>query len=277
MAKTGFRHPILWIAFLVTIALGFSDKAQALGCFPIAQTQPEFIQASLQPAAIPEGTTVEITYLGHSSFLIESGEGATAVTDYNGFMRPVEPPMAVTMNNAHGTHYTDFVEPEIATVLRGWNPGGGLAEHDVMVEDMRIRNIPTSVHGRVGNQTNSNSIFVFEVEDLCIAHLGHLHHVLTDTHLAELGVIDILMVPIDGGWTMAQNQMAEVVKQINPSVVLPMHAVTSSLLAQFMSYLGEDWSIVAHDAPSLALSRKTLPYKKVLVMAANSYGFPGDE
>lgn len=279
-APMRFRQSVE-LARIAVMAIGaqlaLANTAYALGCFPIAQNSQNVIQAAYQPVAVPDGSTVQITYLGHSSFHIETSGGATAVTDYNGYMRPAETPKLVTMNNAHSTHYTDLIDPEIQNVLRGWNPAGGLAEHDVMIEDMRVRNVPTSVHGRVGDQTNSNSIFVFEVEDLCIAHLGHLHHILTDTHLAELGVIDILMVPIDGGWTMAQQDMAHVVKQINPGLVLPMHAVTPPLVARFAQFLGGNWQVTVSEQPSIALSRKTLPYREVRVMPSNSYGFRGLE
>src|SRR3546814_3154722 len=87
---------------------------------------------------------------------------------------------------------------------------------------MRVWNIPTNVrqwgdHVRMAG----NSIFVFEVAGLCIAHLGHLHHRLTDQHLAVLGVIDVLLVPVDGSYTLAQDMMMEVIRQIRPAVVIP--------------------------------------------------------
>jgi L-ascorbate metabolism protein UlaG (beta-lactamase superfamily) len=70
--------------------------------------------------------------------------------------------------------------------------------------DLHIRNVPTNVREFGGARMNGNSIFVFEVADLCIAHLGHLHHTLTDVHLGELGQIDVLLVPADGSYTMAR-------------------------------------------------------------------------
>ena len=98
-----------------------------------------------------------------------------------------------------------------------------IAEHDLVFKDVRVRNIPTNVREFGGTRYNSNSIFVFELADLCIAHLGHLHHTLTEQHLQELGLIDVLLVPIDGVYTMAQELMVEVIRQISPSIVIPMH------------------------------------------------------
>jgi L-ascorbate metabolism protein UlaG (beta-lactamase superfamily) len=223
--------------------------------------------AALGPAAaIPAGAGVQITYVGHSSFLIETPEGVTAVTDYNGYQRPPLTPTIVTMNNAHSTHYTDRPEPGIPHVLRGWNPAGGFATHDVTVEDLRVRNIPTAVHGRYGDQELSNSIFVFETPELCIAHLGHLHHVLTDEQVAELGQIDILMVPVDGAYTVAQETMLEVIEQIRPSVVIPMHWFGERTLGRFLTVLEGTWAIDRAASPVLVLSRATLPYRRVIVL-----------
>ena len=191
-------------------------------CFPIAGAEPKLVPAAFQQAALPAGA-VRLTFLGHSSFWIESAAGATAVTDFNGMILPPQIPDIVTMNNAHSTHYTDYVDPAIKHVLRGWDPKGGVALHDVTDLDMHVRNVPTNVRDLGGVRTNGNSIFVFEVADLCIAHLGHLHHVLTDVHLGELGMIDVLLMPVDGSFTMAQELMVEVIEQIQPAVVIPMH------------------------------------------------------
>ncbi len=241
--------------------------AYATGCFPIAGLEPRLMPASFRPAAIAENATVQFRYLGHSTYEIETREGVRAVTDYNGYYSSERPPNVATMNNAHGSHYTDVPDPSIEHVLRGWNPTGGLAEHDVTLRDLRVRNIPTSVHGREGAQGNSNSIFVFEVEDLCIAHAGHLHHLLDNIHMGELGIIDVLMVPIDGVWTMSQENMADVIEQVRPSVVMPMHYFSQSVLARFLALMDErGWEIAVSKDPAAAFSRLTMPMRTVLVL-----------
>ena len=245
---------------MFSLALFVSSGALAK-CLPMAGLQPGIIRA-----AFPAEGSVRLTYLGHSSFLIETPGGVSAVTDYNGVNRPPTPPDIVTMNNAHGTHYTDFIRPEIGDVLRGWDPGGGMAAHDLIVEDLRVWNVPTNVRQGTGTRYNGNSIFVFEAGGLCIAHLGHLHHVLTEVHLAELGEIDVLLVPVDGGMTMAQEYMLEVIEQIDPTVVVPMHFFTLSSLNRFLRLIQNRYDPVLVEEPSVVLSRLTLPYRKVLVL-----------
>ena len=249
----------------VIATLGGLSPAWA-GCFPVAQRPALLHFAAYEPAPLPADATLRLSFLGHASFLIESAGGVSAVTDYNGTHRAPFAPRIVTMNNAHGTHWTNDIEPGVEHVLRGWDPAGGLAEHDVTVEDMRVRNVVTSVRGREGPRANSNSIFVFEVEDLCVAHLGHLHHPLEDYHLGELGIIDVLLVPVDGMWTMPQATAIEVIDQLRPSVVIPMHYFGRHVLDRFLDGMGEAWSVRWLQEPSWAFSRLDLPFREIVVM-----------
>jgi L-ascorbate metabolism protein UlaG (beta-lactamase superfamily) len=235
-------------------------------CLPIASGPGRIIPAAIRPDPPPSGE-VRITYLGHSSFLIETPGGVAAVTDYNGYLRPAYLPDVVTMNNAHSTHYTSTPDPGIRHVLRGWGAPGDVANHDVRYEDLRVRNLPTNVRA-FGNDTryNGNSIFVFEVADLCLAHLGHLHHRLTDQDLAVLGQIDVLFAPIDGAWTMAQPLMAEVVAQIRPAIVIPMHYIGGGLSQSFARLISGQYEMVVSGTPTLTVSRTKLPWGKMIVL-----------
>ena len=170
------------------------------------------------------------------------------------------------MNNAHSTHYTDYVDPAVRARAARLGSKGGVALHDVTHLDLHVRNVPTNVRDFGGVRTNGNSIFVFEVADMCIAHLGHLHHPLTEVHLAELGMIDVLLVPVDGSFTMAQELMVEVIEQILPAVIIPMHYFGPSTLNRFLSLIVDRYEVKVADLPTVVLSRPTLPYRKVLVL-----------
>jgi L-ascorbate metabolism protein UlaG (beta-lactamase superfamily) len=250
--------------------LGMATTATA-NCFPVAHkpdnlTPGAVVPIDFQPVALPDQGEVRLSFLGHSSFLIETPEGVTAITDYNGTVRASAAPDIVTMNNAHSTHYTDFVEPGVEHILRGWGDQGGMAVRDVTVRDLRVRNVPTNVRQFGGTRYNGNSIFVFEIADLCIAHLGHLHHTLTDVHLGELGYIDVLLVPADGSYTMAQELMVEVVRQIGPTLVIPMHYFSPQTLARFIKLIEDSYEPVYSDTPTVTLSSLKLPYRKILVL-----------
>lgn len=253
------------LAALLCLPL-LAGGARAEGCFPVASAEARVVPAALRTAALPAGATARLTFLGHASFLIESAEGVTAVTDFNGFVGAPLVPDIVTMNNAHDTHFTAAVPPGVTHVLRGWNPDGGEARHDLSSRDLRVRNVPTAVHGRAGDQTNSNSIFVFEIGDLCIAHLGHLHQRLTSAQLAELGLIDVVLVPVDGTYTMSHAEMAEVLRQIGAPVVVPMHYFGAAVLARFLAEVEGEYRIDIRDNPELLLARASLPQRTVIVL-----------
>ncbi len=217
--------------------------------------------------ATAEESAVAIGFLGHASFLIESPQGVRIVTDYNDMIRSPVTPDIVTMNNAHPTHYSEAVEPGVKYVLRGWDPAGGVAAHRLEYRDVRVRNVPTNLREAGGTRYDGNSIFVFETADLCIAHLGHLHHTLTQTHLAELGAIDIVMVPVDGALTLNQEDMIAVLQQIKPKIAIPMHVCSEARLDRFLARAGERYRIRRMAEPRILVSRADLPAEpEILVL-----------
>jgi L-ascorbate metabolism protein UlaG (beta-lactamase superfamily) len=246
--------------------LGCGSAADA-ACAAVASRSP-IVAAAWRAIALPSpADSVAITFLGHASFLIESAGGVSIVTDYNDFNRPPFTPDVVTMNHAHSTHYTDFPDPAIKRVLRGWDPGGGVADYDVTYRDVRIHNVPTNIRDFGRTEFAGNSIFVFDVTDLCIAHLSHLHHTLTERHLAQLGPVDVLMAPVDGTWTLSHDDMIEVIEQIRPALVIPMHYFTTRVVDTFLARLGDRYPVHRSETARIAVSRATLPHQtEILVM-----------
>ena len=245
-----------------------SARATSADCLAMASRSAPVQMASYTPAALEQGQ-VQLTFIGHSSFIIESPGGIRIVTDYAGNAGGIVPDV-VTMNQAHSSHFTDFPDPAIKHVLRGWNPEGGPAHHDVVVGDVRIRNVPTDLRGGMsGRRENGNSIFIFEVGDLCIGHLGHLHHSLGPEHLGMIGRLDIVLVPVDGGYTMAQAEMLDVLKTLKTRLVIPMHYFGPATLARFVGTLDGSYEVEYATEPVRIVSSADLPAKpKLLVLPA---------
>jgi L-ascorbate metabolism protein UlaG (beta-lactamase superfamily) len=108
---------------------------------------------------------------------------------------------------------------------------------------------------------------VFDVADPCIAHLGHLHHALTQSHLADLGSIDVVRVPIDGVWTLNQDEMIEVLRQIKPKIIVPMHIFTAATLDKFLTKIADFYDLRHAEGPTIVLTRSELPERaEVLVI-----------
>ncbi len=223
--------------------------------FQLASARP----LPLTVAAVPKGQ-VSISYIGHSSFIIETPGGATAITDFNGLHSPNFIPDIVTMNNSHESHYTPSPDRRIKTILRGWSiETGRMARHDVRHKDLRVFNIPTNL-GEYGDpKGNGNSIFVFEISNLCIAHVGHLHHVLSKEQLKQLGRIDILFVPIDGGMTIQHEQALAVIEQVSPRMVIAMHFGFIGAAERFFDMARKLYPIKAETGATILVSRRTLP------------------
>jgi L-ascorbate metabolism protein UlaG (beta-lactamase superfamily) len=258
-------------AALTLLAVGLSparaaapDRCLALVQAPVSpHVQRAYYRiAQLTPAE------VRLSYIGHSTFLIESGGGVKIATDYNDYVRPAIIPDIVTMNRAHDTHYSNAPEPGIRYVLRGWNPDGGPAQHDLTFGDVRVRNVPTNIRTWGGDTyAYGNSIFVFEVAGLCIAHLGHLHHTLTTQQLAQIGQMDVVLVPVDGSYTLDLEGMIEVLKALKAPLMVPMHYFSSYTLERFLSRIRDTFEVVHQEVPTIVLSRAQLPTSpRVLVL-----------
>ena len=263
---------ILTLAMMLAAMAVPSGPAQAdvSRCLAIANSMPQAQFAAFSPAA-PVALTqgeVRLTYVGHSTFLIESAEGIRIATDFTGFAGAGVVPDVVTMNHAHTSHYTDAPDPRIRHVLRGWNPAGGPARHDLTLGDVMIRNVPTDIRNFAGiREADGNSIFIFETAGLCIGHLGHLHHELGPEYLGLIGQLDIVLVPVDGGYTMAQASMIEVLKLLKARLIIPMHYFGSATLATFLDGMREDFEVEISVSPVVVVSVLTLPKSpKVLVL-----------
>ncbi len=234
----------------------------------IASPRLPVVPASLRLAAL-SSDQVRITYIGHSTFLLESAGRVRVATDYNDYVKPPMLPDVVTMNRAHSTHYTDAPDPGIAHVLRGWaSEYGRPVRHDVQIKDVRVRNVPTNIRDYGGGtQQHGNSIFVFEVANLCIAHLGHLHHTLTAQQVNEIGRLDAVMVPVDGGMTLDLDGMVEVLESLKAPLIIPMHYFSVFTLNRFLDRMRDKFDIEMNETPSVVVSKGTLPAKpKVLVL-----------
>ena len=232
-------------------------------CLAVAQAFPHVQYASLAPVAL-ERDEVSITFVGHATFRIETAAGVVIATDYSGNHGQGRVPDVVTMNRAHISHFTETPHPDITHVLRGWGPGGAPARHRLKVEDVYIRNVTTDIRstfneGGYGRMDDGNSIFIFEVAGLCIGHLGHLHHELTPSQRARIGRLDVVFVPVDGSFTMAQPAMIQVLQELRASVVIPMHAFGTYNLQRFVQGMQDDFRVEFRDTATMTISLATLP------------------
>ncbi len=294
-------HRVLWAFVAVaTLTAGFaSASAQRMVQSPappasasspescpglVAQYRPPVTPASFRVGAprpfawhlaALARDEVRLTFVGHATFLIESPGGVRIATDYNDYVRPRVVPDIATMNHAHTTHYTLSPDPAIRHVLRGWAENEKPARIDVNVGDVHVRNVPTNIRRWGGDTTerqnterHGNSIFIFEIGSLCVAHLGHLHHTLTPQQLAEIGRVDVVLVPVDGSYTLDLDGMVEVLQGLKAPLMIPMHFFSGFTLNNFLTRLATlNWTVERAELPTVVVSRATLPpTPKILVL-----------
>ena len=247
------------------------DASRSSECLAMANAPPRVMPVSLRRTAA-KVEEVAITYAGHSTYYIGTPSGITIATDYNGvYTDGGRMPDIATMNRAHSTHYTLFPDPRIKNVLHGWSEDGQPALISRRIGDVYIRNVTTDIRRFIRDDSGSqmikdgNSIFIFEVAGLCIGHLGHLHHMLDDSHFAAIGRLDIVMVPIDASYTMSLDGISEITKRLRASVVLPMHRFMTPL-DEFVRRIGQDFAVDVRTERTLRISRELLPSTPTVII-----------
>jgi L-ascorbate metabolism protein UlaG (beta-lactamase superfamily) len=162
---------------------------------------------------------MRIKYLGHSSFVITAGTGTRIITDpyttdadltYGEIRESAD---IVTVSHDHLDHNN------VATV-RG-NPQ--VVRDSAKINGIEFKGIPSYHDDAGGVKRSGNIIFCFEVDGVRVCHLGDLGHRLSDKQVADLGKVDILLVPVGGYFTIDANTATEVCNQIKPKVIIPMH------------------------------------------------------
>jgi L-ascorbate metabolism protein UlaG (beta-lactamase superfamily) len=264
-----FAVVVAFSGFLIGQAAA-QDAPRDSECLAMANAPPRATPVSFNSAAA-KPDEVAITYAGHSTYYIDTPGGVRIATDFSGEYTTGRLPDVVTMNRAHSTHYTLFPDPGIPLVLHGWSDDGSPARINQRVGDVLIRNVTTDIRRYLFDSSNGemikdgNSIFIFEVAGLCIGHLGHLHVKPEDSHFAAIGRLDIVMVPIDGTYTMSLDGISDITRRLRASIVLPMHRFMTPLDA-FMKKIGQDFAIDQRTERTLAISRETLPSTPTVII-----------
>lgn len=253
------------VAFLALTGPAAAQMQSA--CIALAEAPARILPAAFGDRLAQD--TVRLRFLGHASFALETPDGRLVVTDYTGYIgNPDVVPDVVTMNNAHDTHYTDHPDPRIPHVLRGWGPAGQPARITLDLGDLLVRNVTSDLRGPFGEgaRANGNSIFLFEVAGLCIAHLGHLHQPLSEAQRAAIGRVDVVMVPVDGGYTMDIDTMAGVITDLRARLILPMHWFSGRSLEVFLARAAGRFDVVETGLPEIEVSRARLPARPTIVV-----------
>ena len=200
---------------------------------------------------------MEINWLGHSCFGLK-GKQATVITD------PYPPDLGyslgkptahiVTVSHQHlGHSYTQGIsgEPRLVT---------GPGEYEI--NGVLISGIATFHDRERGQQRGKNTVYVIEVDEISVCHLGDLGHVLTAEQVEEIDDVDVLLLPVGGVSTVNASVAAEIVRQVEPKAVIPMHYKTEAIsrelepVGRFLKEIGVEQ---IDSQPKLSFTRSNLP------------------
>ena len=200
---------------------------------------------------------MEITWLGYSCFRIH-GSHSTIITD------PYPPTLGyklgqptadvVTISHPHPGH--SFVEGVQTECKRITGPG------EYEISDVLITGVAAYHDTEQGKSKGKNTIYVIEVDDIDVCHLGDLGHTLSASQVAEIGHVDVLFIPVGGGNTINASKASEVVRQLEPKIVIPMHYKTPELnreLDPVDKFLNEMGVKQMEPRPKLTISKSSIP------------------
>lgn len=210
---------------------------------------------------------MEIVWLGHGAFRLR-GKEATAVTDpYGpeiGYSLGKVTADIVTVSHDHHDHNNVGAVTGNPKVISG--PG------EYEIRGVRITGIRTYHDSEGGLRRGKNTVYVIELDDLVVAHLGDLGHVPSSEQVQQMGNVDILLIPVGGTFTINAAQAAEVVNLIEPKIVIPMHYKTPSLKLDVESvdrFLREMGVKQVEPQPKLVVNKSALPAETTVVLLVN--------
>jgi L-ascorbate metabolism protein UlaG (beta-lactamase superfamily) len=221
----------------------------------------DVVQGRVYRAAAGAAPAVTIEWLGHSTFQITSSKGTRVLTDPHGAFdlpRPTLPQHIVTTSHQHGPHNSVHMAPGTPVILHGLTPGGeNWQKISTTIRDVSVYVVPAYHDKSHGMQRGKNAIFVFRIDDICIAHLGDLGHMLTPEQLNMMGKIDVLLMPIAGGYfTVTPTEARDVTKQVNPKIAIPMHFWWEQAVQEYTQGLTR---VKMMNSPLLKISKPELP------------------
>jgi len=205
---------------------------------------------------------VEITFLGHSCFRLRTKE-VTVITDpYQ--VAPGRPAARaqgeiVTISHDHPGHNNAAGVGGAPRVIQG--PG------EYEIRGVLITGVATFHDSVSGRERGRNTVYVIQMEDVRLCHLGDLGHVLTTEQVDEIGTVDVVFVPARGA-ALEMSRTSEVISQIEPNIIIPMHfpSTDEEGLASIEKFCHEMGLRQIAPEPKLNVTKASIPQETQVVV-----------
>lgn len=206
---------------------------------------------------------MKIKWLGHATFVITTQNGKVILVDpYESgcygdalrYPRITAEADVVTVSHQHTDHNNSKMLSGKPQVI---NKDG---EHEV--SGMKIKGIPTYHDTSQGKERGENTVFVYDVDDLKLVHLGDLGHMLTKEQLDKIGKVDILMIPVGGCFTIDAQQASEIARTLDARIVIPMHYKTDLVdfpIASVDDFISGKDNVKSWNTSEVSVTRDQLP------------------
>ncbi|MFH0863938.1 MAG: MBL fold metallo-hydrolase [Candidatus Gottesmanbacteria bacterium] len=208
---------------------------------------------------------MDIIHLGHSSFKIRSRQ-ASVITDpfapdLIGLKFPKVDADIVTISHDHQDHNQANLVGNNPIIFTG--PG------EYEVKGIKILGLTTFHDQSGGSERGLNTVYQFKMDNLTIVHLGDLGNKLTTEQVERLNGADIVMVPVGGIHVLDAKQAAEVIAQLDPRIVIPMHYYVDGLkfdinpVTNFLKEMGKE---DCQPQPKLSITKDKLPEQLEIIV-----------
>ncbi len=200
---------------------------------------------------------MEINWLGHSCFRIKGSQAVIITDPYPpdlGYSLGEPTARIVTVSHQHPSHsYVQGV---------GGNPKLITGPGEYEISGAVIIGVATFHDGVGGKNKGKNTVYLMEVDGVLVCHLGDLGHVLTAGQVEEIDKVDVLLLPVGGVSTINAPMAAEVIRQLEAKVIIPMHYKTPALnrelepVGKFLKEMGMEQ---LSSQPKLSVTKSNLP------------------
>ncbi len=206
---------------------------------------------------------MNIKWLGHSCFLITNKRDINILTDpYDdtlGYRMTKEKINIITISHEHYDHNNTMGIKGKPVVLKGTV---NRDTHKIIFKGI------ASFHDSVfGKHRGENTIFTITTDEMVLCHLGDLGHILENNQIEEIGKVDILFIPVGGYFTLNHIQADQVIEQIKPKVVIPMHYKTDAIkwsIDPLSFFLENKQNIKMIEGNSFEIDSLSLPEKTTI-------------
>lgn len=208
---------------------------------------------------------MDIIWYGHACFKLKT-KNVTVLCDPYDLSIGIKPAKnweadIVTVSHNHYDH--NNVKAVLGNPFVIDSPG------EYEIKDVFVFGIPTFHDNKKGSERGQNTVFMFDIEGIKVVHLGDLGHTLSEEILEKISGADVLLVPVGGVYTLGLKEVLEVISDIEPKIIIPMHYKIDGLnidikpLNDFAKEMG-----IENKEPldKLSINKKTLPEEEEVVI-----------